>query len=85
MNSVASIPLPMPFVTIDLPVGFPTPSRFPIDGNLAAIKTGKGSRCYDCRVFNFGKPKTAGDWIAHALLVAVAMFLVWWMLRVYVL
>jgi hypothetical protein len=36
-------------------------------------------------MFNFGKPKTVGDWIAHALLVAVAIFLVWWMLRVYVL
>lgn len=34
--------------------------------------------CYDGRVFNFGKPKTAGDWIAHVLLVAVALFLLWW-------
>jgi len=36
-------------------------------------------------VFNFGKPKTAGDWIGHFLLVIVALFLVWWMLRLFVL
>jgi hypothetical protein len=35
-------------------------------------------------VFNFGKPKTAGQWIAHAVLAIVALFLVWWMLRLYV-
>jgi hypothetical protein len=41
--------------------------------------------CYDRCVFNFGKPKTAGDWIGHFLLVIVALFLVWWMLRLFVL
>jgi hypothetical protein len=35
-------------------------------------------------VFNLGKPKTAGQWIVHIALVFVALFLVWWMLRVYV-
>jgi hypothetical protein len=38
-----------------------------------------------CRMFNFGKPKTAGDWIVHIAGAIVAIFLVWWMLRVYVL
>jgi hypothetical protein len=38
-----------------------------------------------CGVFNFGKPKTAGDWIVHVAGAIVALFLVWWMLRVYVL
>lgn len=38
-----------------------------------------------CVVFNFGKPKTAGDWIVHVAGAIVALFLVWWMLRVYVL
>jgi len=33
-------------------------------------------------VFNLGKPKTAGDWIVHIAGAIVALFLVWWMLRV---
>ena len=41
--------------------------------------------CYHCRMFNFGKPKTAGDWIVHIAGAMVAIFLVWWMLRLYVL
>lgn len=41
--------------------------------------------CYHCRMFNFGKPKTAGDWIVHIAGAIVAVFLVWWMLRMYVL
>jgi hypothetical protein len=38
-----------------------------------------------CGVFNFGKPKTMGDWIVHVAGAIVALFLVWWMLRLYVL
>jgi hypothetical protein len=38
-----------------------------------------------CCMFNFGKPKTAGDWIVHIAGALVALFLVWWMLRMYVL
>jgi hypothetical protein len=35
---------------------------------------------------NIIKPeKTVGDWIVHVAGAAVALFLVWWMLRVYVL
>ncbi len=41
--------------------------------------------CYHCRMFNFGRPKTSGDWIVHIAGAIVAIFLVWWMLRVYVL
>ncbi len=41
--------------------------------------------CYHWRMFNFGKPKTVGDWIVHIAGAIVAIFLVWWMLRVYVL
>jgi hypothetical protein len=41
--------------------------------------------CYDYRMFNFGKPKTAGDWIVHIAGAIVAIFLIWWMLRTYVL
>jgi hypothetical protein len=36
-------------------------------------------------MFNFGKPRTAGQWMAHAVLGIVALFLVWWLLRLYVL
>jgi len=38
---------------------------------------------YHCRVFNFGKPKSAGDWIAHVILGIVALFLIWWMMHMY--
>ncbi len=41
--------------------------------------------CYHWCMFNFGKPKTAGDWIIHIVGAIVAIFLVWWMLRLYVL
>jgi hypothetical protein len=43
------------------------------------------SPCYHSAVFNFGTPKTAGDWIVHIAGAIVALFLVWWMLWVYVL
>jgi hypothetical protein len=35
-------------------------------------------------MFNFGKPKTPGDWIGHFVLALVALFLVWWMLRLFI-
>ena len=40
--------------------------------------------CYYCRVFNFARPKTSGQWIGHIAMAIIALFLVWWMLRVYV-
>ena len=43
------------------------------------------SPCYHATVFNFGKPKTVGDWIVHVAGGVVALLLVWWMLRSYVL
>jgi hypothetical protein len=42
------------------------------------------ARCYDCFVFQFGRPKTAGQWIGHIVGAIIALFLVWWMLRVFV-
>jgi len=36
-------------------------------------------------MFNFGKPKTLGDWIVHIAGGILALLLVWWMLRMYVL
>jgi hypothetical protein len=41
--------------------------------------------CYHCDVFNLTKPKTPGQWIGHIVVTIIALFLVWWMLRVYVL
>jgi hypothetical protein len=43
------------------------------------------STCYHATVFNFGKPKTVGDWIVHIAGAVVALFLVWWMLHLFVL
>jgi len=52
---------------------------------VTAILRRLSGACYHCRMFNFGKPKTAGDWIVHIAGAIVAIFLVWWMLRMYVL
>ena len=41
--------------------------------------------CYHSSMFNFGKPKTAADWLVHVAGAIVALFLVWWLLRLYVL
>jgi hypothetical protein len=34
---------------------------------------------------NRTEPKTIGQWIRYIVVGAIALFLVWWMLRVYVL
>jgi hypothetical protein len=44
-----------------------------------------GSSATIARMFNLGSPKTGGDWIVHIAGAFVALFLVWWMLRVFVL
>jgi len=41
--------------------------------------------CYDATMFNLGKPKTPGEWIVHLAGVIIAILLVGWMLRLYVL
>jgi hypothetical protein len=43
---------------------------------------------FDARVlpspmFNFGRPKTAGDWIVHLSGAVIALFLIWWMLHAF--
>jgi hypothetical protein len=40
---------------------------------------------YYCRVFNLSRPKTPGQWIAHIVVGIIALFLVWLLVRVYVL
>jgi hypothetical protein len=42
-------------------------------------------KCYHFRVFSLSRPKTPGQWIAHIGAGIIALFLVWWQLRVYVL
>jgi hypothetical protein len=41
--------------------------------------------CYDGRVENRTEPKTAGQWVRYIVVAVIALFLVWWMLRLYVL
>jgi len=36
-------------------------------------------------MFKLGKPETAGQWIVHIVLGIVALLMIWWLLRVYVL
>lgn len=36
-------------------------------------------------MFKLGKPETAGQWIGHIVLGIIALALIWWMVRVYVL
>jgi len=57
----------------------------PLDADNCAVRGHLRGTCYHCRMFNFGKPKTAADWIVHIAGAIVAIFLVWWMLRMYVL
>jgi hypothetical protein len=35
-------------------------------------------------MFNLGKPATPMQWIGHFLLAFVALFLAWWMIRVFI-
>ena len=32
-----------------------------------------GEDCYYCRVFNFGRPKTSGQWIGHIAMAIIAL------------
>jgi len=36
-------------------------------------------------MFQLGRPRTPGQWIGHIVLGIVALLMIWWMLRVYVL
>ena len=47
--------------------------------------TGERPTCYDDLVQNQTEPKTVGQWIRYVVVAVIALFLVWWMLRVYVL
>jgi hypothetical protein len=34
-------------------------------------------------MFNFGRPRTAGDWVVHVISALIALFLIWWMLHAF--
>jgi hypothetical protein len=42
-------------------------------------------KCWHVDVFNFGNPQTPGQWIGHIVGAIIALFLIWWMLRLFVL
>jgi hypothetical protein len=65
-----------------VPAKLPRPTEL---GRGNSALTPPVGACYHCRMFNFGKPKTAGDWVVHIAGGIVAIFLIWWMLRMYVL
>jgi hypothetical protein len=52
------------------------------DGIGGAVWT---SACYDSFVENRTEPKTVGQWVRYIVVAVIALFLVWWMLRLYVL
>ena len=41
--------------------------------------------CYYDPVGDRTDPRTAGQWVRYIVVAVIALFLVWWMLRVYVL
>jgi hypothetical protein len=40
--------------------------------------------CYREGVENRTEPRTIGQWLRYIFFAAIALFLVWWMLRLYV-
>jgi hypothetical protein len=52
---------------------------------IPASQFTRNVNCYYYLVFNFGRPKTPGQWIVHIAGAIVALFLVCWMLWIYVL
>ena len=60
-------------------------SLAPVPGAVESRRHSLCPACYYPHMFNFGQPKTVGDWIVHIAGAVIALFLVWWMLRVYVL
>jgi hypothetical protein len=35
------------------------------------------------KMFNFGRPKSATDWVVHFIGALIALFLIWWLLRLF--
>ena len=58
---------------------------FPIRTLVGGIVVVAVAPCYDQPVDNRTEPRTARQWIRYLVVAVIALFLVWWMLRVYVL
>ena len=41
--------------------------------------------CYHRRMFRFGRPSTPLQWLGPVVMASVALFLIWWMFRAFVL
>ena len=59
--------------------------EFPIRTLAGGIVVVAVAPCYDQPVDNRTEPRTARQWIRYLVITVIALFLVWWMLRVYVL
>src|ERR1039458_9748487 len=74
------------------PLRFAAPSAWVQRGSWAGLRsasakaaTSLAPTCYDQPVDNRTEPRTARQWIRYLVVGVIALFLVWWMLRVYVL
>ena len=68
------------------PVTFPFRSSPMLPRLLTVYQlTSLSPTCYDQPVDNRTEPRTARQWIRYLVVGVIALFLVWWMLRVYVL
>ncbi|HEX3747560.1 MAG TPA: hypothetical protein VHW09_26680 [Bryobacteraceae bacterium] len=55
------------------------------EGEGSVRPTGKNRRtCYHYPVPLRTEPRTPGQWVRYIVVAVIALFLVWWMLRVYV-
>jgi hypothetical protein len=45
--------------------------------------SGRAIGCYHSCMFRFGSPSTPGHWLVHIAMASVALFLIWWLLRIY--
>src|ERR1035437_3352848 len=70
------------------------PSAWVQKGSRAGLRSASASAraaislsptCYDQPVDNRTEPRTPRQWIRYLVIAVIALFLVWWMLRVYVL
>ena len=46
-------------------------------------KRRKAGACYAVSMPNRTEPKTFGEWVRYVVFAAIALWLVWWMLRFY--
>jgi len=58
----------------------------PMCGRIARLLCPvSGTNCYSGAVPNRTEPRTLSQWICYVVVAAIALYLIWWMLRLYVL